>query len=958
MKFRRLYFVYCIFVLIPFGVISQVKTIGLPEIRNYKRTDYHSGTQNWDIDQDKNGNLYFANNNGLLQFDGSSWQTYSIPNSANVRCVKIDKVSGRIYVGGYNEFGYFKSDHKGKLVYVSLLKLIEDANLKVLDFIWKIHINNGEVIFQSFERAYIYKNEEIKLVKPISRFQFSFLVNQKLYLQDESNGLFEYKNGKTYPLENTSFFNNTEVWGMFSLPNDQLLIATLEKGLALYADGKVTPWNTEANTFIKKNSGLGGVMIKDSLIVLNSVLDGVIICNLKGEIVQHINYKKGLQNNTILSSFVDDKDNLWLGLDNGITYLNENSALSYFGFSDNLSSVYASEVFNNTLYVATNQGVFYHSLEGEFKNNEFKLVEGVNSQSWNIQIIGDELVCANNRGALVINKNNNVRTLDHNGYFGFKVIPNHPNLVIGSNYGGFTLFEIVSNKLEYVSQIEGIDKSSNFFEVDDSYLWLKRDEYLYRMVLSDDFKSVTSTKIIQELLPSKDNFQSIQKINDRIYFQSNNRFYTYLKQQEVFYEDKKLSGLFKEVPVVSYVTEDFRKNLWYTFNETLGVFIKDEKGEYKNIDAPFSNLTGNLIENYFSINTIDSKNVFIGLTNGLAHYDPEFSENTSPKPQVFIRSFSFGGNSVVQGNPQNSSMDLTIPYASNNISFRFSSPTYENIENVVYAYQLEPFDGSWSNWSRTTVKEYTNLHEGNYLMKVKVKSSLGVASDEAVCAFSISPPWYRHYLAYSAYFILILVAIYALSLRVKMKIRKDKYYATLEQRKLYLEKESKIRKEQYQLEKEIEKLKRDKLKTKILAKDKELVNNSLQVVKKNKSLNSIIHKLKEMDVDAMNETTKFQINKLKKSIVKEVSTNNSWKDLEKHIKNVHFEFLKRLKEKCPNITPRELDLSTYLLLNMSTKEIAEIMNISKGGVELARYRLRKKLEISRKDNLTVFLMNI
>ena len=113
-----------------------------------------------------------------------------------------------------------------------------------------------------------------------------------------------------------------------------------------------------------------------------------------------------------------------------------------------------------------------------------------------------------------------------------------------------------------------------------------------------------------------------------------------------------------------------------------------------------------------------------------------------------------------------------------------------------------------------------------------------------------------------------------------------------------------------------------------------------------------------MDVDSMNDTTKFQINKLKKSIVKEVNANNSWKDLEKHIKNVHFEFLKRLKEKHPTITPRELDLATYLLLNMSTKEIAEIMNISKGGVELARYRLRKKLGISRKENLTGFLMNI
>lgn len=102
---------------------------------------------------------------------------------------------------------------------------------------------------------------------------------------------------------------------------------------------------------------------------------------------------------------------------------------------------------------------------------------------------------------------------------------------------------------------------------------------------------------------------------------------------------------------------------------------------------------------------------------------------------------------------------------------------------------------------------------------------------------------------------------------------------------------------------------------------------------------------------------KLQLKILKNSVIKEIN-NNSWKDLEKHIKNVHFEFLKRLKEKYPNISQRELDLSTYLLMNMSTKEIAEVMNISNGGVELARYRLRKKLGLKRKDNLTGFLMNI
>ncbi|TEB40918.1 regulator, partial [Flavobacterium circumlabens] len=117
----------------------------------------------------------------------------------------------------------------------------------------------------------------------------------------------------------------------------------------------------------------------------------------------------------------------------------------------------------------------------------------------------------------------------------------------------------------------------------------------------------------------------------------------------------------------------------------------------------------------------------------------------------------------------------------------------------------------------------------------------------------------------------------------KIKIRKNKYYETIEQRRLYLEKESKIRSDQHELEKEIERLKSDKLQIKILAKDKELVSNSLQVVKKNKVLNGIIQKIKDIDTNTLDDTTKFEFNKLHKSIVKEVNTDKSLKDLEKHI---------------------------------------------------------------------------
>jgi DNA-binding CsgD family transcriptional regulator len=301
---------------------------------------------------------------------------------------------------------------------------------------------------------------------------------------------------------------------------------------------------------------------------------------------------------------------------------------------------------------------------------------------------------------------------------------------------------------------------------------------------------------------------------------------------------------------------------------------------------------------------------------------------------------------------------VKLPYASNHIKFSFSSPTYDNPQDLKYSYKLEGFDERWSIWSSSTIKEYTYLREGDYTMKLKALNNNGIQSNETILNFSISPPWYRHFLAYLVYIIIIIIAIVVIKRRIDAKIRKDRYIQTVEQRRVYLEKESKIRQEQYDLEKEIERLKREKLKIALLAKDKELVNNTIQVAKNNKTLSTIVHKLNDFNVESLDESTKRQYTKLQKSIAKELETDNNWKELEKHIKNVHFDFLKRLKEKYPTITPREMDLATFLLMNMSTKEISGIMNISLGGVDLARYRLRRRLKLDNKENLTGFLLSI
>ncbi len=936
---------------------GQVKNIGLPEIRNYKRTDYQGGTHNWNIDQDKYGNLYFANNNGLFQFDGSSWHKYSLPNNSVIRCVKIDD-SGKIFVGGYNEFGYFKSNLNGRFVYHSLSKFLNKKK-SAFDIIWKIHIHNNEVLFQSFESIFILKNNTLKTLLPPSKLQFSFKAGNKLYFQDISKGLMEYREQKLLPLAGTAALNNTEVWGIFSITENKLLITTLDKGLFIYENNIMTPWDTEANTFIKKNSGLGGVSIKNDYIVLNSVLNGIIICDKTGKIIQHINQNKGIQNNTVLASFVDNKNNLWLGLDNGISFINVNSHFSFFGHSYDLSTVYATVIHKGNLYVATNQGVYYHSWSKPFKEDVFKLVEGTIGQAWNVQVFDDQLFCSHNRGALLIEGNKSIKVLDNAmGYWSFKKVPNHPNYIIGSNYNGFSLFENNSKGWQFVNQIKGFSKSVVNFEIDNKNIWAKRDEVVYKIILDDGFEKFKSVKTYKNLSTSDKGVGSIQRMRGNIYFQTNNHFYKYSEDKNVFYKDNVVSNLFKNKLVTNTVFEDSYGNIWYVNRRSLCVLMKNSTGTYTNVVAPFLNLTQNLVFNNLSITTVDPENIFIGLTDGLVHYNSKSAHNLSAKPKAFIRSFSFLGDTIVFGNGNNTIGKYKIPYKSNNVNFTFSSPTYENIENTKFSYQLEGFENKWSNWSPATLKEYTNLREGNYKMKVRVENGYGIQSEQTIIPFTISPPWYRHSVAYLFYLIFMFIIIFYIRKRIQAKIRKNKYYETIEQRRIYLEKESKIRQEQFDLEKEIERLKNEKLQIKIIAKDKELVNNTLQVVKKNKILNGIIHKLKDINAESFDESAKFQFTKLNKSIVKEVNADHSWKDLEKHIKNVHFDFLKRLKDKYPTISPRELDLSTYLLMNMSTKEITEIMNISRGGVELARYRLRKKLELNKKENLTGFLMSI
>src|SRR6056297_469495 len=249
---RYICFFFLLFWLFPSLSYSQIKQTGIPFIRNYERDEYNGGRQTWGITQNKQNLIYFANNSGVLEFDGTHWTLYPVSNRSVVRSVASDK-EGQIYVGAYNEFGYLNTLENGKRKYHSLSK---DLPEEYRDFgeIWKIFTTGSGIIFQSFTSVFFYKDGKVKVLAHNRNFHFAFYLNDILYISEEKKGLMKYNGQQFETVEGGEFFSGKKrIWSMNHFHSDSLLIGTQNSGFFIYHNGKIDPWSNEVNEFILKN---------------------------------------------------------------------------------------------------------------------------------------------------------------------------------------------------------------------------------------------------------------------------------------------------------------------------------------------------------------------------------------------------------------------------------------------------------------------------------------------------------------------------------------------------------------------------------------------------------------------------------------------------------------------------------------------------------------------------------
>lgn len=912
-----------------------------PPIINFQPSDYNGENQNWGISQDNNGFIYVANNDGLLEFNGARWNLYKSPNFSIMRSVL--SYEDKIYAGYHREFGFWKRSDKGSLKYTSLSdslssEMFEDEN------IWNIKHIDEWIVFQSYNRIYFYNPDTGKITfeTDVDNYYRIFNVSDRLYLQKKDRSVYLLRNGEEELITNLgNEFDVRLVLNIFETADKNLLFLTRKKGIFLLKNSKVVQWDFPAKDVISKYQIFGGIQLRDGSLVLGTISNGLIILDSSGNLKYQIDKSDSLGNNTVLSLFEDSNGNVWTGLDNGIDCLNINSYITeYFDSSGKLGTIYASAVKDGNLYLGTNQGLFLKELK---KESNPKLIEGTKGQVWSLKKFDGDLLCGHTDGTFLINDNSATLISSIQGAWDFKPIPNHPNKILTGNYHGLSVLEKLNNTWRLSNKIEGFKYSSRFFEImNANEIWVNHEyKGIFKLEVDRDFQRIISTELSSKI-PKGENSGILKYNSDLLYYTKDGIFKinteTGTISKDTILNEIALLNQFLSGKMV----EDSNKRLW-TFSKESIIFSEPSPvyGELNTKSIPLNLESRKTTVSFENITDLGENRYFIGGTNNYLLLDLKKLNDAEHK--IYLNSVLIDGTDD-KFRLVNKTGALEFPYNKRSMRFRYSVPNYHKYEITSYQYRLKGLKESWSEWSDSQSVTFEKLPFGDYVFEVRSKIGEQVSSNTEQFSFTIKRPFFLSNFMLIAYFLIAILIAYFVNRSYK-RFYKNRHEKALQK------KQKEIELNNIQNQKEVFKLRNEKLNQEIEGKNRELAISTMSIVKRNEVLRNIKKELKR-------NTSLSSDNDVFKLINNNLNNKEDWKLFENAFNQADNEFFARVKKKHPKLNNNDLKFCAYLRLNLSSKEIAPLLNISPKSVEVRRYRLRKKLDLSHEVNLTDYVLSI
>ncbi|MFB6319061.1 helix-turn-helix transcriptional regulator [Saccharicrinis sp. FJH54] len=870
----------------------------LSVVKSYDKTDYSAGRQNWDIDIDSYGVVYFGNTEGLLRNIYGIWELSQTASKDVIRSLKVQ--NDTIWCGGDVDFGYFVKATPTDLEY-TFIGNVEGGT------VWDVECLDNRIFFQTEGLIMVYDKKAAKqsVIRSGTGFYSMTLWNNQLWAIS--------REGKIGTVEEDTFkvhynFNQThgvEIRKIF-VRNNQLYFILFNGKMFAY-DGKQVrqvslPESIDGISFFTASS------YDNEIYSIGTISNGLLqIDEQDNSVVTEVNSTNNLIDNTVLAIKKAPNGNIWLGLDYGIAYVELKNALKPIF---NKGATYYIQDYNNTTYLATNKGLF--SSEAY---NPFTIVPNSEGQVWRIREIDHQLYICHTLGLMKMDNNKLVKVYAGDGVMDIARFGS-TDFYLLSTYSGVILTRKSGDKMQLVTFVNHTAGTKLYFDDSDNCIWSDTES-----------EPVTQLRLVQDDMVKQTVYDTIET-----FFDYNNNV--------IFYNGDKLlsysNGSFDEItpppfnsisgPGISAFYEEANGNsLAYVQNGQLDMLVDLHDGTYYSYKKLLSSVENALMKHNIFID-IKNGELRIGTDRGVTTFNIEnTSKRVTGSPPVITK--------IEVGQDENDFKEYTYPYMTRQLLFSagdkniiFHFGTQKSSTDVIeFRYILWPYDNDWSQWSATAgKKEYTKLNGGTYRFTVQSRLN-GKITKESEVSFVIDSYWYQTKWVIIPYSIIFLLCI-LFTIHIMNRLNKKR-----------------ILNQQQQHEQDV-------VKSNIAIKNEQLLQYAEIISHKNQFLMELKEGLEKM----RNSDSKRWENK----ILEEVSNEKRNFFFHKLFSELHQDFINRLTEKHTNLTPHDVRILSFIRINLDTQEIANLMNISPKSVDVTRYRLRKKMGLSHETDLNLYIREL
>jgi len=792
------------FLSVSFGqtVNYKYREIGQPLIKYYSPKEYKLSSANWCVLQDKRGVIYFGNENGILEFDGTSWRVIKTPYNLSVRSLAMDD-SGRIYVCASSDYGYLNPDSTGQLKFKSLLPYL---NKKYRDFgeMWDVITSHKVVYFKTKDKIFRWNGSNIKILDSVFSFRL-YKVNDKIYTRNDGTGLMMIEGDSLKLMPDGKYFSKTGVFDMLpfkegnSNNKNGILVTTNYSGLFLSGGDKFSPFKTEVDSLLKNSQVYNSCITADGNFAFATQRGGVIIIDHKGHLLNIIDENSGLPTNAIYDIYPDKQGGLWLATNNGIVHCETPSPLSILPKKGSLKyPLYSMLRFNGKFYVTNDFGVIYL----DKGSDSFKLVKGINKPGYILLDYKGILFAGTNWGLTIIENDKLKKTL----------IDNSTNWILPSKFfhgriyvahgGGLSILQQQKKKKEFDIYKTNFDEELvSIVEDKDSSLWLKSLDggIIHVTDRMDNLLTGQKNKLHYQRYPKErlPGYKwSLYDIQDKILLATDKGLFRFDNSLKKFVPDSTLGPVLADsTNSILNIIKGNNSDLWILANvngiDELGKAILQKNGQYVWQPIPvFRRLDLNSITAmYTESDSITKKEtLWISTDEELVHYNSLIKKDIKIKYSSLIRKVGVGNDSIIYGGAKPTGFQdkkIILPFSRNDVSFSVSAATFDKPEATLYQYYLEGNDDRWSQWTTEPKKEYTNLSSGDYKFHVRAKNVYGIVSQEDTYLFTVLPAWYLSWWAYIIYALLFILGIFITDRIMRRRIiRKEQERAKLHEAEL------------------------------------------------------------------------------------------------------------------------------------------------------------------------------